>query len=85
MAPFWFLAGVLTTLATLVMLLPWLRTMPRLGSLPAVPWTVAAGDALSMERIRGRREFRRRLGRGLHGARHRGVASPPREGRRRRR
>ena len=48
MAPFWFLAGVLTTLATLVMLLPWLRTMPRLGSLPAVPWTVAAGAALSM-------------------------------------
>lgn len=48
MALFWFLAGVLTTLATLVMLLPWLRTIPRLGSLPAVPWPVAAGVALSM-------------------------------------
>jgi cytochrome c-type biogenesis protein CcmH/NrfG len=48
LAPFWFLAGVLTTLAALVMLLPWLRTMPRLGSLPAVPWPVAAGAALSM-------------------------------------
>jgi cytochrome c-type biogenesis protein CcmH/NrfG len=48
LAPFWFLAGVLTTLATLVMLLPWLRTMPRLGSLPAVPWPAAAGAALSM-------------------------------------
>jgi cytochrome c-type biogenesis protein CcmH len=48
MGPFWFLAGVLTTLATLVMLLPWLRSMPRLGSLPAVPRPVAAGAALSM-------------------------------------
>lgn len=48
MALFWFLAGVLTTLATLVMLLPWLRTIPRLGSLPAVPWPVAAAAALSM-------------------------------------
>jgi cytochrome c-type biogenesis protein CcmH/NrfG len=48
LALFWFLAGVLTTLATLVMLLPWLRMIPRLGSLPAVPWPVAAAAALSM-------------------------------------
>ena len=47
---FWFLAGVLTTLATLLLLLPWLRTIPHLGSLPAVPWPVAAGAAL-MRRV----------------------------------
>ncbi len=45
---FWFLAGVLTTLATLLMLSPWLRRIPRLSSLPAVPWPVAAGAALSV-------------------------------------
>jgi hypothetical protein len=35
---FWFLAGVLTTLAVLVVLSPWLRSMPRFASLPAAPW-----------------------------------------------
>ena len=48
MALFWFLAGILTTLATLVMVLPWLRRIPRLGALPALPWPVTAGAALSM-------------------------------------
>jgi cytochrome c-type biogenesis protein CcmH/NrfG len=48
LALFWFLAGVLATLATIVMLSPWLRTIPRLGSLPAVPRPVAAAAALSM-------------------------------------
>ena len=35
---FWFFAGVLTTLAVLVVLSPWLRSMPRFASLPAAPW-----------------------------------------------
>ena len=35
---FWFFAGVLTTLALLVVLSPWLRTLPAFASLPAAPW-----------------------------------------------
>jgi len=35
---FWFFAGVLTTLALLVVLSPWLRRMPGFASLPAAPW-----------------------------------------------
>jgi hypothetical protein len=35
---FWFFAGVLTTLALLVVLSPWLRRIPALASLPAAPW-----------------------------------------------
>lgn len=35
---FWFFAGVLTTLALLVVLSPLLRSIPRLASLPAAPW-----------------------------------------------
>jgi hypothetical protein len=35
---FWFIAGVLTTLAFLVVLSPWLRTLPAFASLPAAPW-----------------------------------------------
>jgi len=38
MALFWFFAGVLTTLAVLVVLSPWLRSIPALASLPAAPW-----------------------------------------------
>src|SRR6266700_2275456 len=38
MALFWFFAGVLTTLALLVALSPWLRSIPGFGSLPAAPW-----------------------------------------------
>lgn len=34
MAILWFLSGMLITLACVVMLLPWLRTMPRLAALP---------------------------------------------------
>jgi cytochrome c-type biogenesis protein CcmH/NrfG len=37
---FWFIAGMLTMLAVLVVLLPWLRTIPRFESLPALPWPV---------------------------------------------
>jgi hypothetical protein len=35
---FWFFAGVLTTLAVLVVLSPWLRSIPGFASLPAAPW-----------------------------------------------
>jgi hypothetical protein len=35
---FWFFAGVLTTLALLVVISPWLHRMPRFASLPAAPW-----------------------------------------------
>jgi hypothetical protein len=38
MALFWFFAGVLTTLAVLVVSSPLLRSSPRFASLPAVPW-----------------------------------------------
>jgi hypothetical protein len=43
---FWFLAGVLTTLASLIAVLPWLRTLPRLGPLPAIPWQASVGAGL---------------------------------------
>jgi hypothetical protein len=35
---FWFFAGILTTLALLVVLSPLLRSMPRFAALPTVPW-----------------------------------------------
>jgi hypothetical protein len=35
---FWFIAGVLTTLALLVVLSPWLRRLPAFASVPAAPW-----------------------------------------------
>jgi hypothetical protein len=50
---FWFLAGVLTTLAALVVILPWLRKMPRLGSLPALPWQASLGAAVIVVVILG--------------------------------
>ena len=40
---FWFIAGVVTTLATLVVILPWLRRKPRLSALPALPWQASVG------------------------------------------
>ncbi len=48
MAFFWFLAGILSTLATLILLLPWLRTIPRLGTLPSLPWQAGIGAILLM-------------------------------------
>ncbi|HEX4153936.1 MAG TPA: hypothetical protein VHY75_17145 [Steroidobacteraceae bacterium] len=39
---FWFLAGVLSTLAALTLMLPWLRTIPRLGPLPSPSWQAGA-------------------------------------------
>jgi hypothetical protein len=38
---FWFFVGVLCTLACILLMLPWLRTIPRFNALPAIPW--AAG------------------------------------------
>jgi hypothetical protein len=43
---FWFLAGALTTLATLIVLLPWLRGLPRLAGLPTLPWQASVGAVL---------------------------------------
>ena len=43
MAALWFMAGVCFTLTAIILLLPWLRTIPGLNSLPALPW--AAGVA----------------------------------------
>ena len=48
MAFFWFLAGIFSTLATLILLLPWLRTIPRLGTLPPLPWQAGVGAVLLM-------------------------------------
>jgi hypothetical protein len=39
---FWFFAGVLTTLALLVVLSPWLRSIPGFAALPAAPWQGSA-------------------------------------------
>ena len=53
MAPFWFLAGVLSTLAALILLLPWLRTVPGLGSLPALPWPAGIGALATLAAVLG--------------------------------
>lgn len=53
MAPFWFLTGVLFTLAAIILLLPWLRTIPGLGSLPALPWPAGIGALLTMAAVAG--------------------------------
>jgi hypothetical protein len=53
LGPIWFLAGVLFTLSAIILLLPWLRTVPRLGSLPALPWQAGAGAVLTMVAITG--------------------------------
>jgi hypothetical protein len=37
-----FIAGVVCSLACLILLLPWLRTVPRLSALPALPWSAGA-------------------------------------------
>jgi len=48
LAFFWFLAGILSTLAAVILLLPWLRTIPRLGTLPSLPWQAGLGAILMM-------------------------------------
>jgi cytochrome c-type biogenesis protein CcmH len=51
LALFWFLAGILSTLAVLILLLPWLRTIPRLGPLPSLPWQAGIGAGLMMAAV----------------------------------
>jgi cytochrome c-type biogenesis protein CcmH/NrfG len=41
LAFFWFLAGMLTALGALILILPWLRSLPLLGPLPPASWQVA--------------------------------------------
>ncbi|HWY95285.1 MAG TPA: hypothetical protein VNX69_08850 [Steroidobacteraceae bacterium] len=53
MALFWFLAGILSTLASLILLLPWLRKIPRLGALPSLPWQAGVGAGLMMAAVFG--------------------------------
>src|ERR1700722_3840729 len=43
---FWFLAGSLTTLAALILMLPRLRRLPRFAALPALPWQASLGAIL---------------------------------------
>jgi hypothetical protein len=43
---FWFLAGSLTTLAALVLVLPRLRRLPRFAALPALPWQASLAAIL---------------------------------------
>jgi cytochrome c-type biogenesis protein CcmH len=69
---FWLLAGILSTLAALILLLPWLRTIPRLGPLPAVSWPMAAAAAVALAVLVGLYEW---LGRPDLAARPSVVAS----------
>jgi hypothetical protein len=50
---FWFFTGVLTTLAVIVVTLPWLRKMPRYASLPALPWQASVGALVIVAAILG--------------------------------
>ena len=51
MALFWFVAGILSTLASLILLLPWLRKIPRLGPLPSLPWQAVIRAGLMLATI----------------------------------
>jgi cytochrome c-type biogenesis protein CcmH/NrfG len=51
LALFWFLAGILSTLAFLILLLPWLRTIPRLGPLPSLPWQAGLAAGVTMAAV----------------------------------
>ena len=51
MALFWLLAGILSTLAVLVLLLPWLRTIPRFGPLPSLPWQAGIGACVMLAAV----------------------------------
>lgn len=46
MPVFWYVAGILTTLAAF-MILPWLRPMPRSTSVTLAPWQAAAAAVLA--------------------------------------
>jgi hypothetical protein len=49
----WFLAGVLSTLAVLIVILPWLRTIPHLSPLPALPWQAGIAALLVLAAVFG--------------------------------
>lgn len=53
MALFWFLAGAVTTCAALIIAIPWLRKLPRLGSLPLLPWQASLGAAVAVIAVIG--------------------------------
>ena len=57
LAVFWFLAGVLTTLATLIVILPWLRKFTLLGPLPSVPWQIAIAAVVLSATVLGMYEW----------------------------
>jgi len=57
LAIFWFLTGMLITLACVIMLLPWLRTIPRVAALPRTLWQAGIGAGvivLAVVGLRGR-------------------------------
>jgi len=53
LAIFWFLTGMLITMACLIMLLPWLRTIPRLAALPKNFGQAAIGAGLILLAVVG--------------------------------
>jgi hypothetical protein len=53
LALFWFLAGILSTLASLILLLPWLRKIPSLGALPSLTWRAGMSAGLMIAAILG--------------------------------
>jgi hypothetical protein len=50
---FWFIAGLLTALACLTLLLPWLHRHPRFSALPAPPWPVAIAPIVIVTAVIG--------------------------------
>jgi hypothetical protein len=53
LAIFWFLTGMLITLACVVVLLPWLRTIPRLAALPKNFWQAGIGAGVMVLAVVG--------------------------------
>jgi hypothetical protein len=53
LAAMWFLAGVCFTLTTIILLLPWLRTIPGLSSLPALPWQAGVAAVVTAAAVVG--------------------------------
>lgn len=53
MALFWLLAGMMISLAGVILILPWLRRIPRLGPLPAVPWPLSVAAVLVLVAVLG--------------------------------
>src|ERR1700692_608794 len=62
MPVFWYFAGILTTLAALIMILPWLKSMPRLRSVPTVPWQASIAAAVIAAAIFGSYSWLRHAG-----------------------